>query len=327
MACILSSFLYSINNKNRKVILTSMTRRRKLFITVLIIMFPLILLAQDGEHQRGGRSFWEFILSLKYFTVYIFTGLSLFTLWYGKFSTKVRVWIMAFAFLTFGVIPIFAQNLFITPSPICATTKPFLFGLKPQFLATLTAVGILSLISVKGFCSTACPVGGLQELLFKIPTFKKFKLPFKISNSVRIGLFILFLFIAFGFKTSTYFYINLFDLIHWDFMMPYWDLAEFIAFLALILTASIFFFKPFCYLICPMGIYTWILEHFSFLKIRINKDKCNGCGACEKKAPCSSVKSIVDEKLIRGDCHLCGVCINECKTGALYYGIPGKIRT
>lgn len=300
-----------------------MTKKRRLFITILLLLFPVIILSQENHEMRGKMNFWDFIFSMKYFAVFLFAGLALFFLWFGKFSTKLRVWIVALAFLIFGVFPLFAHYLFITPSPVCATTKPFFFGFRPQFLATLSAVGVLSLISVKGFCSTACPIGGLQELLYKIPS-KKFKFPFKISNSIRIGLFVLFLIIAITLKTSTYFYINLFDLIHWEFDMPLWDLVEFIVFLILILMASVFLFKPFCYVICPMGLFTWILEHFSFLKIRIDKDKCNGCGVCEKKAPCPSISSIVNEKIIKGDCHLCGVCLNECKFGALYYGMPKK---
>jgi polyferredoxin len=299
-----------------------MTLKRKFFITFLLLIIPVLLLAQEHENMRQGNSFLGLIFSIKYISVYLFAGISIITLWVSKFSKKTRTIIISSSFLLFGVLPLFAHYLFITPSPVCATTKPFLFGLKPQFLAALSAIGVLSLISVKGFCSTACPVGGLQELLYKIPTFKKFKIPFKISNSVRIGLFVFFLVVAFTFKTSTYYYYNLFDLIHWDFNMPVLDLIEFVVFLALILTASILLFKPFCYLICPMGLFTWILEHFSFLKIRINKEKCNGCGVCEKKAPCSSVNAIVNEKFIKGDCHLCGECINACSTGALYYGMP-----
>jgi polyferredoxin len=300
-----------------------MSKKRKYFVTFLLILFPVLLFSQEHENLKSNRSIWDFLFSIKYISVYIFTGLSVFLLWFNKFSPKVRIVIISSAFIIFGVLPLCAHNLFITPSPICATTKPFLFGLKPQFLATLSAIGVISLISVKGFCSTACPVGGLQELLYKILLFRKFKIPFKISNSIRIGLFILFLIVAFIFKTSAYFYYNLFDLIHWDFNMPVLDLIEFVVFLVLILTASVLLFKPFCYLICPMGLFTWILEHFSFLKIRINKEKCNGCGTCEMKAPCTSVNAIVNEKLIRGDCHLCGECITACKNGALYYSVPG----
>lgn len=303
-----------------------MTNKRKFFISFLLIFFPIVLFAQEHENMKGGKSLMDFLLSAKYLFVYIFAAISIAVLWFSKFSVKARIAIVASAFIIFGVLPLLLPFLFITPSPVCATTKPFLFGLKPQFLATLSAIGILSLISFKGFCSTACPIGGLQELLYKIPLYKKFKVSFMVTNSVRVGLFVLFLIVAFALKTSTYYNYNFFDLIHWDFDMPFIELTEFIIFMLIIFTASIVLFKPFCYYICPMGLFTWVLEHFSFLKIRIRKDKCNGCGVCEKESPCASVKSIVDESLIRGDCHLCGACLNSCKFGALYYGGPGKTK-
>jgi polyferredoxin len=296
-----------------------MTNKRTLFISFILLFLPVLLFAQEHENMRHGKNFLGFIFSIKYIVVYFFAGLALFVLWYKKFNAKTRLIVMGLAFIVFGILPLFMNYLFITPSPVCATTKPFLFGFQPQFLATITAIGILSLISVKGFCSTACPVGGLQELLYKIPS-KKFKIPFKVSNSIRISLFVLFLVIAVTLKTSSYFYYNLFDLIHWDFNLELLDLVEYIVFLVLILSASVFFFKPFCYLICPMGLFTWILEHFSFLKIHKDKTKCTDCGVCEEKAPCTSVKAILDEKLIRGDCHLCGECLNACNFDALYYG-------
>lgn len=301
-----------------------MSGKRRLFITVLLLVLPMMLFAQEHGNLKEGKSFFDLLLSVKYIAVFVFAVISVILLWTGKFSGNVRTVIISSAFLIFGVLPLFAGYLFITPSPVCAVTKPFLFGLKPQFLATLTVIGIMSVMSGKGFCSTACPVGGLQEVLYKIPGIKKFKIPFRISNSIRIGLFVLFLVVAVTLKTSSYYFYNLFDLIHWNFDMPIFDLIEFIVFLVLILSASAIVFKPFCYMICPMGLLTWVLEHFAFLKVRLNKEKCNNCGACEKKSPCPSVSSIVGGKSIRGDCHLCGVCINACKSGALYYGMPEK---
>jgi Polyferredoxin len=278
-----------------------MSGKRRLFITVLLLVLPMMLFAQEHGNLKEGRSFFDLLLSVKYIAVFAFAVISILLLWTGKFSGNVRTVIISSAFLIFGVLPLFAGYLFITPSPVCAVTKPFLFGLKPQFLATLTVIGIMSVVSGKGFCSTACPVGGLQEVLYKIPGIKKFKIPFRISNSIRIGLFVLFLVVAVTLKTSSYYFYNLFDLIHWNFDMPIFDLIEFIVFLVLILAASAIVFKPFCYMICPMGLLTWVLEHFAFLKVRLNKEKCNNCGVCEKKSPCPSVSSIVDGKSIRGD--------------------------
>ncbi len=301
-----------------------MSPKRKTFITILLLLIPVVIFAQEHEGMKQGRSFTEFLFATKYYAVFIFAFLSIFFLWFGKFSDKVRIAVTASAFLLFGVVPLFADYLFITPSPVCAVTKPFLFGLKPQFLATLSTVGVLSVISAKGFCATACPVGGLQELLYKIPFYRKLKFSFRISNAVRVVLFALFIVVAVTLKTSTYFYYNLFDLIHWDFNMPVADLLEFVVFLFVILLAGVVLFKPFCYFICPMGLATWVLEHFSFLKIRVDKEKCTSCGVCEKKSPCPSVKHIIDNKLIKGDCHLCGECVNSCEHNALYYGAAFK---
>jgi len=302
----------------------SVTKKRKLFLSVLFLAFPLMLLAQEHGNMKSGKTFFDFIFSAKYIVVYLFAAASLFFLWTKNFSDKARIILVSSAFILFGVIPLFADYLFITPSPVCAATKPFLYGFKPQFLATLSAVGVLSLVSVKGFCSTACPVGGLQELLYKIPFYKKFRVKFSVTNSVRIGLFVLFLAVAVTMKTSSYFYYNLFDLIHWDFNMPALEFAEFMLFLVIILLASVVLFKPFCYFICPMGLFTWVLEHFSIMKVRVDKSKCNGCGVCESKSPCASVNSILNEKTIRGDCHLCGKCITSCSHDALYFGFRRK---
>jgi polyferredoxin len=83
------------------------------------------------------------------------------------------------------------------------------------------------------------------------------------------------------------------------------------------LIASIFFFRPFCYLICPIGLYTWVLEQFSLIKVKVNKDGCDDCNVCIKKTSCPAVKSILDEKRFRPDCFSCGRCIEVCPEKAL----------
>jgi len=102
------------------------------------------------------------------------------------------------------------------------------------------------------------------------------------------------------------------------------NLAGFILFLVVILGAALFVYRPFCYFICPMGIYTWLLEQVSPLKVRFNKSACNDCGACKIASPCNAIESIINENKMRGDCHLCGDCIKSCTKSALYYGFKNK---
>lgn len=301
-----------------------MSKSKRFIITFILLLVPVIIFAEDHENLQSKKGLLDFLLSVKYLAVLIVAAVGVTAIWMNKLTFKVRLILISLSFLLFGIITIFAPSLFITPSPVCASTKPFLYGLKPQFLATLTVIGIMSIAVGKGFCGTACPVGALQELLYRIPLFKKLKqkkVPFKITNTVRIILFVLFLIVAFAFATSTYFYYNLFDLIHWEFEMQWAEFFQFILFLVIILSVSLFSYRPFCYFICPMGLYTWVLEHVAPLKVRVNKDACNSCGVCEKVSPCNAVKGIVDGNKMRADCHLCGDCIKSCSQGALYFGL------
>jgi polyferredoxin len=302
-------------------------RIKKIIFTLIIVFIPIFLFAQEGE-MRGKMSFWQLITQTKYIIVYFIAAIGIYLIWAKKLDTKTRIILMSASFLIFGTISYFIHQLFITPTPVCSTTKPFLFGLKNHFLATLIAISILSLIATKGFCGTACPVGALQELLYKIPFLKKlkknWKVPFKISNSIRTGIAVLFFVIVFTLGFSIYAYINLFDLIHWNFEMPPWELLGLIVFLIVILAASLVLFRPFCYFICPMGLLTWLIEQFSFMRVRIDKSKCTSCGICEVEAPCPSFNDKIDEKKFRADCHLCGTCINECVFDAVYFGLKKK---
>lgn len=301
-----------------------MSKTRKYLLSFLILLIPFSLMADEGAPKSSGTSFWQLLLTPKYIAVLIVSIIGILLLFLNQFNTRNRIILLLFTFILFGVVTIFFHTLFLSPSPVCSTTKPFLYGPKPTFFATILVIGVLSIVATKGFCGNACPVGALQELLYKIPVLKNLKrnkIPFKISNTIRITLAVIFFIIAFSFGTSIYYYINLFDLIHWEFNMPLLELIEFIIFTILMLFLAVIFFRPFCYLICPMGLFTWILEQFSFMRVRVKKDSCDTCGACEIASPCPAIKDIINGKKIKADCHLCGVCLTKCSKNSLYFGV------
>jgi len=267
----------------------------------------------------------NFILIPRIWVGIAFCALGIILLKTFKVSRSIRLISLFIIFLMFAIVPIlplgwFATGVSMHPSPMCAATKPVLFyvhrGFIPSiFLLILAYIGIVSLIGNKLFCGWTCPLGALQEIahFFKLPKGWKKVIPFTISNTIRVGIFVVFLILIFLGGMSIYSYLNPFEFFHWHFAL-YTSVV-----MLFTLAVSVFIFRPFCYLICPIGLLTWLIESFSIIKLKVNKDVCNGCKLCIKKSNCPAVGAIVNGKKIRPDCHLCGRCIDKCPEKAFEF--------
>lgn len=81
--------------------------------------------------------------------------------------------------------------------------------------------------------------------------------------------------------------------------------------------------RGYCNTICPVGTLLGYLSKFSWLKIRIDADKCTSCGLCARH--CKS--SCIDFKNHAVDytrCVDCFDCLGSCHTGALKFSAPVK---
>jgi polyferredoxin len=276
----------------------------------------------DGSGMGGGRntdltSIWTGLLSIKLILGGVAALSGLILLKTIKINRNIRTLLMCAVFVLFGVLVIMHQ-----PSPLRAVVDPVAAlatgGAITLKKATMLAfIGGLSVIGAKLFCGWVCPFGALQEIVNRIPapSGKKIKLPFKISNSIRISLFAisLIMILTTGYDLYTYHGIlNPFELFDW---------------------ASVFVYRPFCYLVCPVGLLTWLLEHVSIFRVRLLREKCNDCKKCILKSPCPSVKAILDGDKLRPDCFACGACIDACPAcidacpkDALKFGIWKKAK-
>jgi dihydromethanopterin reductase (acceptor) len=54
----------------------------------------------------------------------------------------------------------------------------------------------------------------------------------------------------------------------------------------------------------------------------IDKEKCNGCGACVEVCPQKAIDLIEEKAVInRRLCRECGNCLEVCTAGAIYEGV------
>lgn len=76
--------------------------------------------------------------------------------------------------------------------------------------------------------------------------------------------------------------------------------------------------RLYCNTICPVGTLLGIISKYSLFKIRIDENKCNGCGVCGTKCKASCINS-KEQKIDYSRCIECFDCLQTCKQKALIY--------
>jgi len=215
-----------------------------------------------------------------------------------------------------------------SPNPMEGAVKLFkaMVGLQPSVLAVVLAFLLFAGLAVVGnklVCGWACPFGALQELVYSLPLLnhlKRHKVPFAVSNLVRGGLFVLVLLMLFGVVGGKkgfvlYHWINPFNLFNLEFE----SMSMLIAVIAALLL-SLGVYRPFCQFVCPFGLVSWILERVSLIRVKVDRSRCNKCGACIRACPLEAAKHRVEGNLLAADCYSCARCLNVCPSEAITYG-------
>lgn len=190
-------------------------------------------------------------------------------------------------------------------------------------------------------CGWLCPFGLIQDLLHKIPFFKKIstfrgdKLLRKLKYVILIIFVILlpmFLVDMLG-QGAPYFCKLLCPAGTLEGGIPLvllnsamhstlgWLYAWKNTLLALTIVLSIIIYRPFCKYICPLGAIYSLFNRISIFSYRVDEHKCTHCGACAKvcKMQVDPVKNANAAECIR-----CGKCKQVCPTGAIVSGIAKK---
>lgn len=184
-------------------------------------------------------------------------------------------------------------------------------------------------------CGWMCPFGLFQDLLHRIPIFKKRKrLPghsvLKYGKYVMLfGLVILGSSVLFtGFVKVPAFckfvcpsgtFMGALPLMAADANLRaqagglFWWKA---AILIVIVLLSVKVYRPFCQYLCPLGaIYGWF-NRFCLVQVHWEKEKCVSCGKCQKACP---VDLKPEEISVSPECIKCGKCAGVCPTDCIHF--------
>ena len=282
------------------------------------------ILAVEAEH---GSKNWQKIL-LKFILWFVICGVAFYLMRRGKITPEVRKILYFSSLVIFGVI--------LGADPSAMGTVKDAIGLYaekgvifPPRMIALTVFLLIVLLANKFFCGWACQIGTLQDLIFRLNrnkkdrkgVFKQVKLPFVVTNTIRVLFFAIFTVVSFVWALDIIEFIDPFkiykpgkiEVMGWAFMGG-------------LLVLSIFVYRPWCTMFCPFGLVGWLVEKLAVFKIKVDYDKCTACQSCAKACPTTAMDSILKRDKVIPDCFACGTCLESCKSGALTFSFGKRLQ-
>lgn len=239
----------------------------------------------------------------------------------AELTAKNRFYVYLFSTLIFGVA------LGSDPGPMGTVKDAIVMYaadgaiFMPRLAAMLVFLGMVLVVN-KSICAWGCQAGSLQDAVFRLNRNSRdtagiicqIKIPFYISNSVRAAFFVAVVFVALHYGFDIVEPVDPFKV-----FKPSHIAASGAFFIAAVLMAGLFVYRPWCHLFCPFGLAGWIVERFSLYRIRVDENKCVSCGACLKACPSDAMDGILNKKKVRPDCFSCGVCVEICPVKAVSF--------
>lgn len=190
-------------------------------------------------------------------------------------------------------------------------------------------------------CGFLCPVGLLQELLYKIKTPKVRKS--KITRCLSYFKYVLLIVLVIGlpliyalqdkglplpgfckyicpagtFEGAIFLLMNKANIAFFDMLGSLFTWKFFL--LIIFIVASVFIYRFFCRFFCPLGAIYGIFNKLSILGVKVDKSACNHCNVCINTCK-MDVKEVGDHECIQ-----CGDCMKVCGCKAIKWKMISNI--
>lgn len=204
-----------------------------------------------------------------------------------------------------------------------------------KFQFAYYVVGLLLLFGVllgRVVCGFLCPFGWFQELLHKIPTKKYSTKRLHILTYLKYVILLLFVIVL---PMTLVNEVGMGDPFFCKYICPAGILEGGIplsladpgiraslgalftwksCILLGVVVLSVFFYRPFCKWLCPLGAFYGLCNKISMYRLEVDEDKCTACGACSRVCK-------MDVDVFRtpnhAECIRCGDCMASCPHQAI----------
>lgn len=194
-------------------------------------------------------------------------------------------------------------------------------------VAILVLLIALTMIFGRVYCSFLCPLGIMQDGIYRIRISGKKKRRFAQHYSPALnwlrytilGIFIVLVILGFGataylIEPYSIFGRMITSLTGKSLVIGLISAGTFAAIFTLVWLGG----RTWCNTICPVGTILGILSAKSLFRPVINEDKCNGCGLCAKGCRASCIDPVA-HKVDMSRCVDCFDCIDNCSGSAIEY--------
>lgn len=198
----------------------------------------------------------------------------------------------------------------------------YLDTVHPAALVLFVTFLAMTLLARKSFCSWFCPVGTMEEGLWKLgrKVFgHNFRIWYWLDLLLRVVKYaLLFFFVKTllidmpvmalqGFLKAPYWAIADVKMLHFFTQM---SLTSILVILLLALL-SVFYQNFWCRYLCPYGALLGLLSFFSPLRVVRQQTSCTDCGACGRACP-AQIKVQQKTAVCSVECTGCLTCVSNC---------------
>ncbi|PNU20101.1 4Fe-4S binding protein [Geothermobacter hydrogeniphilus] len=192
----------------------------------------------------------------------------------------------------------------------------------PAALVLLLTFFTMSLLAKKSFCSWLCPVGTVEEGLWRLgrklcgrnfTIWRWLDIPLRALKYALLLFFFKLIIIDMpaavlqGFLASPYWAVADVRMLH--FFTGFSPLS--LGVILLLAVLSVFYQNFWCRYLCPYGALVGLLSMLSPLKIRRSDEHCVHCGACTRACPAQL--PVAEKTAIRSpECTACLGCVSSC---------------